>query len=454
MDKEILLELKKINEQLVQLDAKTRRIEAKTKHIDEQTAEIWTKFKRKLKTVSAKRTLVGRILKRLIYYYRISWRYLYCLLARQQGVQANKIVFISHRGKQYSCSPMYLCEYLLEHYPGEFKIVWAFNRPQSFKYLKEKGITVVAKESKAHLKHLMTAKVIVTNVDFYIYQPRVKGQIALDTWHGGGAYKTCGFANIQNLKTKKRQRHFKRLYSKVNLYCSSSAAFTQQTIRDSRLFHGEVLEVGLPRNDILVKRDRPDIDAKVREYFGIEQETKIVIYAPTYRSIDEVENMQNLDVERLLDVLAERFGGTWCCLYRQHHLGALKNFANDNILPATAYPDMQELLYTADVLVSDYSSCIWDFSLQYRPVFLYCPDLDKYTSSRDFYIPIENWHFVLTRSQEELEEKVQTFDEEEYRKGITAHHQELGNCESGRATQLLCERVYEECFGKSDLKSS
>lgn len=446
MEEEVLLALQKISEQLEQIEVRTKRIEKKAKHMENRLASPWTKVKRRLKKMSKKKTLLGRILKKLIHFYRISWRYLYCLWAKGKGLQTNKIVFISHKGKQYSCNPMYLCEYLLEHYPGAFEIVWAFNSPQKFGYLKERGIKVVKTESRAHLKHLMTAKIIVTNVDFYIYLPKVKGQIALDTWHGGGAYKTCGFANIQNLKTRRSQRHFKRLYGKVNLYSSSSSAFTLQTIRESRLFQGEVIECGMPRNDILVNRNRPDINAKVREFFDLDEDIKIVLYAPTYRSADELAEMTQLNIEQLISVLTQRFGGTWCCLYRQHHLGALSGFECDNIFPATAYPDMQELLYAADILVSDYSSCIWDFSLQYRPVFLYCPDLNQYASSRDFYMPIEDWHYILARTQEELEKKVLTFNEAEYREGILKHHQELGSFESGDATKIICERLCKECI--------
>ncbi len=454
MDEEILQELRRLNRQLKNLSEKVESIEKKTNRTNRQTASLWQKFKRRVKKAASKPTLMGRALQKLLNLYRYGWRYLYCLAVRRKGIQNNKIVFISHKGKQYSCNPMYLSQYLLKQYPGEFEIVWAFDSPDKFKYLENEGIQVVKKESKEHLAHLVTAKVIVTNVDFFIYLPKVKGQVVLDTWHGGGSYKTCGFANAQNLLTNRQRRYFERLYSKINLYCSSSQAFTQQTIRESRLFQGEVLEVGMPRNDMLINRDKPYVEEKVRKYFSLDKETKIVLYAPTYRSKAESANVQELDVERMVGALNKRFGGKWCCLYRAHHLGTPADMEgeidNDILLSAVEYPDMQELLYAADILVSDYSSCIWDFSLQYKPVFLYCPDLAKYTSSRDFYTPIENWHFILTQNQNELETKIHNFDEAEYRKGIEQHHLELGSCESGQATKAICERIFKECFPFED----
>lgn len=407
---------------------------------------VLKKIKGKLKKAAKKEDVLGHLMKKMISLYRNGWRALYCLIAKREKIQNNKIVFISHLGKQYSCNPMYICKYLLENYPGKFEIVWAFNKPKQFSYLKEEGITVVKKEGKSHLKHLMTAKVIVTNVDFYAYLPKVKGQIALDTWHGGGSYKTCGFANAGNLKTRGMRRHLKKLYSKVNLYVSSSTVFTQQTIRQSRLFSGEVLEIGMPRNDILINRDCPDIIGKVRAHFGIDQDTKIALYAPTYRNKAELVEMEALDVDRLREALKKRFGGEWCCLYRQHHFGKLENAHPEGVLSAVEYPDMQELLYAADVLISDYSSCIWDFSLQYKPIFLYCPDLWRYQAVRDFYTPIDQWHFILAHDQDELDKKIREFDEAEYKKGILLHHQELGITESGQATKEICKRIYRECY--------
>lgn len=449
---EILQGPQQSNGQVQEPDKEITIMDEEMNQTDERPETLWQKFKWGVKKKAAEPTAMGWIFRKLLNCCRRSWRYIYCIAVRRKGVQQNRIVFISLLGKQYSCNPMYISKYLMEHYPEKFEIVWAFNDPDKFEYLEDEGIRVVKKEGKEHLTHLMTAKVIVTNVDFYIYLPKVEGQIALDTWHGGGAYKTCGFANVQNLTTNRQQRQLKKLYSKVNLYCSSSKAFTQQTIRESRLFQGEVLEVGMPRNDILVKRNSPQIKKKVREYYSLDAETKIVLYAPTYRSEAEMTNIQRLDVWSLNRALSERFGGKWCCLYRAHHFGAPAEMEDEMdgnaVLSAVEYPDMQELLYAADALVSDYSSCIWDFSLQYKPVFLYCPDLDKYTSSRDFYMPIENWHFILTRNQTELEEKIQNFDEAEYRKGIELHHQELGSCESGHATKLICERIFDECFGK------
>lgn len=368
-------------------------------------------------------------------------RSIYYAVQTRKPIKKNKIVFMCHHGKQYACNPMYICEYLMEKYPNRFDLVWAFRIPENFKYLEKKGIRVIGYNTKEHIKEMADAAVIITNVDTFRYVKNRQGQMILDTWHGGGSYKTCGFANAQNLNYFVKRVGFKLLYSKINLYMSSSKAFSEQTIRWSRAYKGEILEVGMPRNDILVNQNRPEINDKVRAFFGLLPEDKIVLYAPTFRSEKEQSEFEPPDFERLAGALARRFGGNWKVLYRQHHFYEEKQ----DLLSATAYPDMQELLYTADVLVTDYSSSIWDFSLMYKPVFLYCPDLSQYKSTRDFYLPIEKWPFYLCTSNADMEDKIIHYDREYYIKQVRAHHELLGNCETGRATEIICERIAKHC---------
>lgn len=401
-------------------------------------------LKKSIITASQSDTKLGQMLRRGLKWYGIIWRYVYCLLGQRLPIEKNKIVFFSHKGKQYSCNPMYICEYLLEKFPGKFQIIWAFKNPEEYSYLKEKGICVVKYESIEHLKAMLTSKVIVTNVDTFVYLPHRKGQVVLDTWHGGGAYKTCGYMNPQNLDKLRKQMYFRRLYSRITLYLSSSRLFSEQTIRQSRLFQGEILEIGMPRNDILLQRDRSDIEKKVREYFGLQDDERIVLYAPTFRSKKEDDGYQRPDFKQVEESLTKRFGGKWVTLIREHHYYDEEN----NGHKATDYADMQELLYAAEVLITDYSSSIWDFSLMYKPVFLYCPDLKHYTGERNFYIPIKEWPFILCGNQGELVEKIEDFDETDYKEKINQHHRRLGNCESGEATKLICKRIYRECFKK------
>ena len=72
---------------------------------------------------------------------------------------------------------------------------------------------------------------------------------------------------------------------------------------------------------------------------------------------------------------------------------------------------MQELLAAADMLITDYSSCIWDYSFLYRPCFLYTPDLREYLAKTGFYVDIHEWPFPICENMEDLEKQMkQEFD--------------------------------------------
>jgi CDP-glycerol glycerophosphotransferase len=108
---------------------------------------------------------------------------------------------------------------------------------------------------------------------------------------------------------------------------------------------------------------------------------------------------------------------------------------------ATDYPDMQDLLQCADVLLTDYSSCMWDFSLMHKPCFLYARDIAEYRGERDFYTPIESWPFPLASDNDALERVIAEFDETAYGAAVDRHHAELGSAESGTAAQQCTDRI-------------
>jgi CDP-glycerol glycerophosphotransferase len=208
-------------------------------------------------------------------------------------------------------------------------------------------------------------------------------------------------------------------------------------------YNGEIAEFGSPRNDVFFRET--DALQKVRTFFGLPEDRKLLLYAPTFRD-DGSTDCYNLDPEAVLRACESRFGGRWSALLRLHPNAArlsagLFPYNSDTILDATAYPDMQELLLAADVLLTDYSSCMWDFSLMLRPCFLYARDIAAYQGERDFYTPIESWPFPLAADNDGLEQVITDFDEEKYRADALRHHQELGSAESGTATAQCAARI-------------
>ena len=109
----------------------------------------------------------------------------------------------------------------------------------------------------------------------------------------------------------------------------------------------------------------------------------------------------------------------------------------------TDYPDMQELLCAADMLITDYSSCMWDFALLERPCLLYVPDLQQYVDARGFFTPIEDWPGLVCETADALYEAARTLDEAHCAQKAREHLQKLGSYESGHAAEQAAERILQ-----------
>ena len=138
----------------------------------------------------------------------------------------------------------------------------------------------------------------------------------------------------------------------------------------------------MPRNDFLVCRNTEQADQKVRQTYQIDRKYRILLYAPTYRSNGKNQMPDFTGLEKYL----KKNGEKWYVLYRAHRYSEDDSAGLDPECSAdvTDYPDMQELLAAADMLITDYSSCIWDYSFLYRPCFLYTPDLREYLAKTGF----------------------------------------------------------------------
>lgn len=377
---------------------------------------------------------------------------IFLLPLRVLKIRDNRILFTGltgGRGNEYSCNPAYLCEYLLKTCPGRYEIVWAVSDPEKYAGLRKKGIRLVKHFSPASFPWLLTARVIVSNGSYAPWFPFRRGQYFINTWHGGGAYKKIENSRPDAGWAARRRARF--CADNISLFVSSCRMATKKLFREAYCYRGEVLEAGMPRNDFLVRRETREAAERVREYYGIAPTEKIALYAPTYRPGGE---KLSLDMEKLAAELASmgmessarepgvKAANVWRILIRTHRYQPEGIRARGgNVTDASRYPDMQELLAAADVLLTDYSSNIWDYSFLYRPCFLYTPDLEAYKKSTGFYVDIGDWPFPAARTQEELWENIRRYDPEENRKRIREHHRLMGSCETGHACEALAERI-------------
>ena len=357
-------------------------------------------------------------------------------------INHRKILFMSYNGLKYNDSPKSISDLLIEN-DSNLLVVWAFRDTNIELTDINSRIKIAYTGSFSYFFHIVTSQIIVVNDYLSSYIPIRRNQVLLNTWHGGGSYKTVG---MTAKSPSKYDKYFYTLHAKMTrAFVSSSSYFESTVLERSFLFAGDVIKCGLPRNDILFKRN-DHIPKKVRDYFDIGGNKKLVLYAPTYRDISAKDNRDNpvsyipININMTLEALEKRFGGIYCFLYRAHHIDKHFN-SNDNCYDATSYPDTQELLVAADALISDYSSTMWDYSLTKKPCFVYAPDIDEYVGARDFFMDIHKWPYPIAESNEELYQKISKFDLGTYTMHVTKYLEMLGSHESGCATNTVVEKL-------------
>lgn len=353
-----------------------------------------------------------------------------------------RILFISFDGNQFSDNPKYLSDYLNRFYT-EFSLWWAFKDCSKFAYLEYENYQLVNISSFAFLYVLATSKVVITNNFLPSYLPIRKSQIVLNTWHGGSPLKTVGLADEGT--TGYDLYFFKMQGKKYNAFISSSEFMTEDVFRKSFDYQGLILDYGMPRNSILLSPHEEKVNY-VYEHYHLKRDenTGIILYAPTFRgkgnSISFLPIDEQLDINNCLSNLEKRFNKKFYFLFRAHYaMDAEIN--NEKAILATDYPDMQELLCAADILITDYSSCMGDMALMRKPVFLYAPDIKEYIRDRGFYWDIFTLPFPIAQSKEQFANIIMKFDEETYAAGVEDYLNKLGSYDNAESVEKACKWI-------------
>lgn len=353
-------------------------------------------------------------------------------------IRHNKIMFISHLGKGYGCNPKYICEYLRNYHSGEFKLHWVYDPTCSSKDDIPQGVLPVNMYSLRFIYDILTCGFLISNTRlplWFNFKNR-KGQCYIQTWHSSLRLKMIeGDANLGEDYEKVAQSDA----SKTSIMVSG-CKFSSDIYKRAFWYSGPILEVGTPRIDFLLNQNESDKFA-ILDKAGLDSEIHYVLYAPTFRK-GGVLDAYNIDYKSLVNALVERFGGKWKILCRLHPnlIGKVSfNNVDKECIDVTNYNDIQELLIISDILITDFSSCMFDVAFMRKPCLLYASDYLQYIKNeRNIYFDIQTLPFSLTTSNDELVTAVNTFDMNLYANKVENFLSAIGTYETGKA----CEKIY------------
>lgn len=355
-------------------------------------------------------------------------------------ISPNKIVFRCENNN-YRCNPKYIAEEIIKR-QLQWKLVWIVDQNiQRYKDDFPASIHIVGMGSDEALSECSTARVIVDNVwRIFLLNRGVKkrpGQVYMQTWRGSYGGKKFGLArhscSLEYFEAGMRD------ISQVDYFISNSCWETELYKKTFRCNDGKILELGHPRNDILFRREEyGGTRDKVFQKSGIPEHKKLLLYAPT-RNDERTPKAYNLAVARVLNACSEKWGGEWMCAARMTFRGDVRHYLpkNENIIFVRNYADVQELLVAADVCVSDYSSCIFDFLHTGKPAFIFAPDRREYERSRGLYYPLSETPFSVAENNEQLVNNILNFRSDQYLKRTQSFLRSKGSIEDGHAAERV-----------------
>lgn len=340
--------------------------------------------------------------------------------ARSGPIQPHTVVFESYAGRNYSCSPRAIYEYMIAQPEyANWKFVWCLADPLSAPEIltSQPRTRVVRYKSSEYYRAYGTAQFWVTNAMLPAGVRKRSGQKMLQCWHGTSLKRLR--ADVQSTKN---DINGARDYRRKNLLdVPRFDAFTFQSEFGERTLSGafeldrlgknvERLRYGLPRNTKLFEYTDDEIQ-RFREGLGIPTGKKVILYAPTWRD-DSLDATNGYVFQEPVNYqeLAEGFGPDAIMLFRAHYMITERpdfdEFAGQ-IIDTSNVPDINDLYAIADALITDYSSVFFDYAALRRPVVFFMKDLVNYRDHlRGFYMDLDELPGPVTLKETDLIQEV------------------------------------------------
>ena len=291
-----------------------------------------------------------------------------------------RIVWNSFHGR-YSDNPRALYEALAGR--ADLEHLWLQDLDHAAAF--PPGTTTVDIDGPDARRILESADLLVANTHTEVEWRKSDRTTYLQTWHGTPLKR---IHHDVLWAPEGRLDRLDRDVAKWDLLLSPNAVSTPR-LRQAFRYSGEVLESGYPRNDLLTSPAAQVQHARVRAALDIPDEATVVLYAPTWRD-DEAFADGRPDIPLALDleVFRRELGEDHVLLVRTHNMVTGRNAiaSAPGVHDVSYHPDVRDLYAAADVLVTDYSSAMFDFAITGRPIVFYAYDLARFQSSvRGFY---------------------------------------------------------------------
>lgn len=292
-----------------------------------------------------------------------------------------QMVMFSGHTRKYNDSPKALYEYMLAHPEayGNYHCVWALEDPEAVEV--PGNPTKIKADTLEYFKYTLKAKYWVTcvNIERSLHYKKRNCRY-LNTWHG------TPFKHIGNDAGVRKDYDF----GSMDFFCYASDYEKEIYKRAFRVREEALIPTGLPRNDTLYGVTENEVK-ELKKKMGLPLDKKVILYAPTWRESNDKGSSYVIKPPVTAKKWEEALGKDYVVLFRMHAYSnkVLGIEFNDTIRDFSAYPDVNDLFKISDILISDYSASMADFSILERPVLCFAYDYEEYRKERGLYMDYE-----------------------------------------------------------------
>ena len=351
----------------------------------------------------------------------------------------NNLVLMNGHGYKYNDSPRAIYEKMLElGMAKKYKIVWALNDPESTiipgKAKKIKMDTIEYFKTALKAKYWIACVNIERGLQF-----KKKNQVYLNTWHGASVIY------VGNAVGGRNDFHFEH----INYFCYNGEYERDFIKRDFNVRDAALLPTGYPRNDALYEATE-ETKIELRKKIGIPKDKKVILYAPTWRESEDGGNTYKLAPPIDWIKWERELGDNYVVLLRTHpYTTKLMNVKfNDFVRDCINYPQVNDLMIVADIMISDYSCILLDYAILEKPIICFGYDYEEYTARRGEYFNIDKTipNGVL-HTEDQVIKHIKTLDykdECKKTKELKNRYMEYG----GNATLTCINKVFKTHYSK------
>ena len=383
------------------------------------------------------------------YWYRFMFILLSCMPKK------NKVVASTFGGRKYGDNPQFILEALHQLNP-DVEIVWI--KDPSFNYILPDWIRCV-EISQGWLPVIYeyaTARVWIDTHRLRHFFYKRKSQLFIETWHGG-----LGIKKLDRDVPKFKENVYILRQIQTTTECAdffvSNSSHLSRIYRSAFNYTGKIWKCGYPKNDVLFS-DPEGAHKNIRTKFKIPAGAKIVLYAPTFRdyftTVGPDWSVYDIDYASVIDSFEQKSGETWYFFVKYHPflLPFIKNRnLGVNVINASNYADMQELILASDAFISDYSSCIFDAALRNIPCFTFATDFEDYKADRGVYYEMDELPFPYARDNYELLYNIEHFNYDNYIQAWNTFKVRTGLHETGHAAFDIANVINEYVRGNTEI---